>query len=41
MSMPPAGMTVERQCSFPFPRRAGKIFAYNEFVMVGWVPDTQ
>ena len=36
-----AGLTVERQYSFPFPRRAGRIFAYNEFVMVGRVPDTQ
>jgi 2-polyprenyl-3-methyl-5-hydroxy-6-metoxy-1,4-benzoquinol methylase len=35
-----AGLTVERQYSFPFPRRVGRIFAYNEFVMVGRVPDT-
>ncbi len=28
------GLTVERSFSFPFPRRAGKLFTYNEFVQV-------
>jgi 2-polyprenyl-3-methyl-5-hydroxy-6-metoxy-1,4-benzoquinol methylase len=28
------GLTVQRQFSFPFPRAAGKLFAYNEFVTV-------
>jgi 2-polyprenyl-3-methyl-5-hydroxy-6-metoxy-1,4-benzoquinol methylase len=28
------GMTVARQYSFPFPRAAGKVFTYNEFVTV-------
>ena len=28
-------MTLARQESFPFPRWAGKIFRYNEFVTVG------
>jgi 2-polyprenyl-3-methyl-5-hydroxy-6-metoxy-1,4-benzoquinol methylase len=28
------GLTVEKQYSFPFPRSAGKIFTYNEFVTV-------
>ncbi len=28
------GLTVERQYSFPFPRPAGRIFIYNEFVTV-------
>lgn len=28
------GLRVEKQYSFPFPRRAGKLFRYNEFVMV-------
>jgi SAM-dependent methyltransferase len=28
------GLTVTRQYSFPFPRFAGKIFTYNEFVTV-------
>jgi alpha-D-ribose 1-methylphosphonate 5-triphosphate synthase subunit PhnI len=27
--------TVEKSYSFPFPRAFGKIFAYNEFVVVG------
>lgn len=31
------GMTVERQYSFPFPRPAGKVFTYNEFVTVARV----
>lgn len=26
------GLTVDRQYSFPFPRPAGKVFPYNEFV---------
>jgi SAM-dependent methyltransferase len=29
------GVAVERQYSFPFPRFAGRIFTYNEFVTVG------
>lgn len=28
------GLTVEKQYSFPFPRFAGKLFTYNEFVTV-------
>jgi SAM-dependent methyltransferase len=28
------GLTVEQQYSFPFPRFAGKLFIYNEFVTV-------
>jgi 2-polyprenyl-3-methyl-5-hydroxy-6-metoxy-1,4-benzoquinol methylase len=28
------GFEIERKYSFPFPRMAGKIFAYNEFVTV-------
>jgi 2-polyprenyl-3-methyl-5-hydroxy-6-metoxy-1,4-benzoquinol methylase len=28
------GLTVRRQYSFPFPRLAGKVFTYNEFVTV-------
>jgi SAM-dependent methyltransferase len=28
------GLTVQRQFSFPFPRRAGKVFPYNEFVLL-------
>lgn len=28
------GLAVQRQFSFPFPRPAGRIFAYNEFVTV-------
>jgi SAM-dependent methyltransferase len=27
-------LTVERELSFPFPRAAGKVFPYNEFVVV-------
>lgn len=30
-------LRVEKQYSFPFPRPVGKIFTYNEFVMVGRV----
>ncbi len=33
------GLRVEKQYSFPFPRVAGKVFTYNEFVMVGRVTD--
>ena len=29
-----AGLTVVKKYSFPFPRFAGKVFAYNEFVVV-------
>jgi len=28
------GLTVERAYSFPFPRWAGRVFTYNEFVLV-------
>jgi 2-polyprenyl-3-methyl-5-hydroxy-6-metoxy-1,4-benzoquinol methylase len=28
------GLSVERQFSFPFPRPAGRVFPYNEFVVV-------
>jgi 2-polyprenyl-3-methyl-5-hydroxy-6-metoxy-1,4-benzoquinol methylase len=28
------GLTVEKQYSFPFPRFAGKLFTYNEFITV-------
>ncbi len=28
------GLTVERQFSFPFPRPAGRVFPYNEFIVV-------
>ncbi len=28
------GLTVQRQYSFPFPRVAGKVFTYNEFVTI-------
>ncbi len=28
------GLTVARQYSFPFPRSAGRVFTYNEFVTV-------
>lgn len=31
------GLTVEKQYSFPFPRPAGKVFTYNEFVTVAAV----
>jgi 2-polyprenyl-3-methyl-5-hydroxy-6-metoxy-1,4-benzoquinol methylase len=30
-----AGITVEKQYSFPLPRLAGKVFKYNEFVLLG------
>jgi SAM-dependent methyltransferase len=29
-----AGLTVERQYSFPFPRCMGRLFTYNEFVVI-------
>jgi 2-polyprenyl-3-methyl-5-hydroxy-6-metoxy-1,4-benzoquinol methylase len=32
------GLTVERRYSFPFPRWAGKLFTYNEFVVVARKP---
>jgi SAM-dependent methyltransferase len=32
------GLTVERQYSFPFPRAFGKLFKYNEFVVVARKP---
>jgi 2-polyprenyl-3-methyl-5-hydroxy-6-metoxy-1,4-benzoquinol methylase len=32
-----AGVAVERTYSFPFPRSTGKVFPYNEFVLVGKV----
>jgi hypothetical protein len=32
------GLAVERQYSFPFPRWAGRLFVYNEFVSVGRLP---
>ncbi|MEU9251369.1 class I SAM-dependent methyltransferase [Streptomyces sp. NPDC048270] len=33
-----AGVAVRRTYSFPFPRPMGKVFPYNEFVLVGTVP---
>ena len=32
------GLQVERSFSFPFPRRAGKLFIYNEFCVTARVP---
>ncbi len=32
------GWNVEQRLSFPFPRGAGKVFKYNEFVLVATVP---
>jgi SAM-dependent methyltransferase len=32
------GLRPERHYSFPFPRPAGKVFVYNEFVMVSRIP---
>ena len=32
------GWTVEKRFSFPFPRPAGKVFRYNEFVLVARTP---
>lgn len=34
------GLAVERQFSFPFPRRMGKAFVYNEFHVTGRLPLT-
>jgi SAM-dependent methyltransferase len=33
-----AGLQVERRYSFPFPRWAGRLFTYNEFVLVARIP---
>jgi 2-polyprenyl-3-methyl-5-hydroxy-6-metoxy-1,4-benzoquinol methylase len=33
-----AGLAVQRQYSFPLPRRAGRAFTYNEFVTVARLP---
>jgi 2-polyprenyl-3-methyl-5-hydroxy-6-metoxy-1,4-benzoquinol methylase len=33
-----AGLKVEKHYSFPFPRRVGKVFKYNEFVFVAKKP---
>lgn len=33
-----AGLTTQRTYSFPFPRAAGKVFPYNEFVLVSSAP---
>ena len=30
-----AGLSVDKTYSFPFPRYAGKLFRYNEFVVTG------
>jgi len=32
------GLAVERSFSFPFPRKAGKLFIYNEFCVTARVP---
>ena len=32
------GLTVQRELSFPFPRFAGRVFTYNEFVTVAEMP---
>jgi SAM-dependent methyltransferase len=32
-----AGLSVERRYSFPFPRQFGRLFTYNEFVLVATV----
>ncbi|MCP3759593.1 cyclopropane-fatty-acyl-phospholipid synthase family protein [Streptomyces sp. TBY4] len=34
------GLDVRRTYSFPFPRAMGKVFPYNEFVLVAKVPPT-
>ncbi len=36
-----AGLTVERQYSFPFPRSIGHVFKYNEFVALCRKPETE
>ncbi|OLR93148.1 methyltransferase type 11 [Actinokineospora bangkokensis] len=33
------GLVVDRRISFPLPRPAGKVFPYNEFVLVATVPE--
>jgi SAM-dependent methyltransferase len=33
------GLAVEREYSFPLPRFAGKVFTYNEFVVLTRIPD--
>ena len=33
------GWTAEKKSSFPFPRAFGKIFRYNEVVLVARTPD--
>jgi hypothetical protein len=33
-----AGLVTSRAYSFPFPRAAGRLFIYNEFVLVARVP---
>jgi hypothetical protein len=33
-----AALQVDRRYSFPFPRWAGRVFPYNEFVLVARVP---
>jgi len=33
-----AGLVVDKQYSFPLPRAAGKVFTYNEFVLLGHLP---
>ncbi|MFJ3922060.1 class I SAM-dependent methyltransferase [Streptomyces sp. NPDC090022] len=33
-----AGISFRRSFSFPFPRPVGKVFPYNEFVLVGTAP---
>lgn len=33
------GLRVQRRYSFPFPRWTGKLFIYNEFIVVATVPD--
>jgi 2-polyprenyl-3-methyl-5-hydroxy-6-metoxy-1,4-benzoquinol methylase len=32
------GLTVDKQYSFPFPRTAGRVFTYNEFITVARKP---
>ncbi|MET8976206.1 class I SAM-dependent methyltransferase [Streptomyces sp. NPDC004539] len=33
-----AGVAIARTYSFPFPRPVGKVFPYNEFILVGTTP---
>ncbi len=35
-----AGLHITRRYSFPFPRAAGELFKYNEFVMIGRQPSS-